>query len=99
LATKEIIYQNFSYSNSNRDMNIGEAFPTSKMMSTITDRNLNPSVSNANLIFISKTSCEANEYQFVLPRSFIERIRNFELNNGTGISISGLTDLYEPKVS
>lgn len=97
--TKDLLYNYFSYNNSNKDMQIGSAFSTIKAQSLLNDRLLNPNIAFAQITYLSVSSCDTNEYQFVLPRSFIERIKNFELNNSTSVDLTGLSLYYEPKVS
>lgn len=99
VPTKNLIYTYFSYNNTNKDMQIGEAFSVIKTQSLLNDRLLNPNIAFAQITYLSVASCDPNEYQFILPIDFIERIKNFELNNSVGIDLTGLSSYYEPKVS
>lgn len=99
--TEDLIYLNFSYEIKNKDMQIGFDFPINEAQSILNDRLLNPGISSVGISLIQQSnSISDNEFKFIFPRSFIEKIKEFEeeaiLN---GIELSGLVDFYQPKVN
>jgi hypothetical protein len=99
IPTTNLLYAYFTYNNSNSDMRIGNVFSSINAQRVINDRFFNPYIGYAQITNLSVTSCEENEYQFILPKDFIDRIKNYELNNPSSVNLTGLGSFYEPKVS
>ena len=97
--TTNLLYTYFTHNNGNSSMRIGNIFSLISTQSVLNDRSLNPYIGYAQIVNLSVTSCDENEYQFILPKEFIDRIKNYELNNPLSLNLTGLVDFYESKVS